>query len=201
MCSSDLTPFRGPGQVQNAFTANEDIRPDLTLFDSESSNAVFGNLLTLPIGDAGLLYVEPLYVEGTGDGGFPLLQRGLVNFGGRIGYSNTLAGALDEVFGSGAGEVATDSDGAPDTPEDDGDATPTPTPTPTPDPAPDGGTGESPDVDAALADVDAALDAFADAQQSRNFAAQGQALSDLDAAVQAYREAQAATEGAATPGG
>jgi hypothetical protein len=195
------TPFRGPAQVQNAFTANEDIRPDLTLFDSESSNAVFGNLLTLPIGDAGLLYVEPLYVEGTGQGGFPLLQRVLVNFGGRIGYSNTLAGALDEVFGSGAGEVATDSDGeGTPTPSDGGAATPTPTPTPTP--APDGGnTGGSPDVDAALADVDAALDALADAQAGRNFAAQGQALEDLDAAVQAYRDAQAAADGAATPGG
>src|SRR5690606_32613833 len=50
------TPFRGPGQVQNSFLSNNDIRPDLTLFDSENSNAVFGNLLTLPIGDAGLLY-------------------------------------------------------------------------------------------------------------------------------------------------
>jgi uncharacterized protein len=194
------TPFRGPGQVQNAFTANEEIRPDLTLFESESSNAVFGNLLTLPIGDAGLLYVEPLYVEGTGDGGFPLQQRVLVNFGGRIGYSNTLAGALDEVFGSGAGEIATDSGEGPTPPDEDGDATPTPTPIPTP-PPDGGGTGESPDVDAALADVDAALDALADAQAGRDFAAQGQALEDLDTAVRAYQDAKAAADGAATPGG
>ena len=62
---------------------------------------MFGNLLTLPIGDAGLLYVEPLYVRGTGEGGFPLLQKVLVNFGDRIGYADTLAEALDQVFGAG----------------------------------------------------------------------------------------------------
>ncbi|WP_255362339.1 UPF0182 family membrane protein [Blastococcus aurantiacus] len=196
------TPFLGPTQVQNSFGANQDIRRDLTLFDSENSDAVLGNLLTLPIGDAGLLYVQPLYVESTSEGGFPLLQRVLVNFGGQIGYANTLAEALDQVFGEGAGEVARDSDGEGAPPEDEGDAAPTPTPTPEPDPAPDGGDpGESPDVDAALADVDAALDAFADAQQSRDFAAQGQALADLDAAVRAYQDAKAAADGAATPGG
>ncbi len=58
------TPFRGPRQVQNAFESNNQVRPDLTLFNSENSDPVFGNLLTLPIGDAGLLYVEPLYVRG-----------------------------------------------------------------------------------------------------------------------------------------
>ena len=59
----------------------------------------------------------------------------------------------------------------------------------------------SPDVDAALTDVDDALDALADAQRSGDFAAQGQALADLDAAVKAYQDAQAAADGAATPGG
>ncbi|WP_324274126.1 UPF0182 family protein [Blastococcus brunescens] len=97
------TPFRGPGQVQNAFETNNQVRPDLTLFNSENSTAVFGNLLTLPIGDAGLLYVEPLYVRGSGENSFPLLQKVLVNFGDRIGYANTLSEALDQVFGAGAG--------------------------------------------------------------------------------------------------
>src|SRR4051812_17479815 len=46
------TPFNGPKQVQNAFTTNNLVRPDLTLFNSENSDPVFGNLLTLPIGNA-----------------------------------------------------------------------------------------------------------------------------------------------------
>src|SRR6185312_6604417 len=66
------TPFRGPQQVQQSFITNNQVRPDLTLFNSQDSKAVFGNLLTLPIGNNGLLYVEPLYVRGTGENSFPL---------------------------------------------------------------------------------------------------------------------------------
>lgn len=195
------TPFRGPGQVQNSFLSNNDIRPDLTLFDSDNSNAVFGNLLTLPIGDAGLLYVEPLYVESTAEGGFPLLQRVMVNFGGRIGYANTLAEALDEVFGEGAGEVAVDSDETPAPPEDDDGETPEPTPEPAPAPAPGGDLdpGASPDLTQAVADINTALEALREAQRGGSFAEQGQALEELDAAVQTYQDLQAAQDGAAAP--
>ena len=64
---------------------------------------MYGNLLTLPIGDDGLLYVEPLYVRGgSGENAFPLLQKVLVNYADRIGYANTLSEALDQVFGAGA---------------------------------------------------------------------------------------------------
>src|SRR3954462_8639088 len=107
------TPFRGPQQVQQSFITNNQVRPDLTLFNSAESQAVFGNLLTLPIGGSGLLYVEPLYVQGTGQNSFPLLQKVLVNYGDRVGYGNTLAEALDQVFGAGAGSAGADSGNAP----------------------------------------------------------------------------------------
>jgi uncharacterized membrane protein (UPF0182 family) len=189
------TPFRGPQQVQNAFLSNNQVRPDLTLFDSENSDAVFGNLLTLPIGDAGLLYVEPLYVRGAGESGFPLLQRVLVNFGDRIGYADTLADALNQVFGAGAGEVANDSGEDPTPDEPDGTPTsPTTTPSaPTTTPPPDGGgTTVDPDLADEVAAINDALAALEDAQQSGDFAAQGQALEELQAAVEAYQAAQEA---------
>jgi uncharacterized membrane protein (UPF0182 family) len=189
------TPFRGPQQVQNAFESNNQVRPDLTLFNSENSDPVFGNLLTLPIGDAGLLYVEPLYVRGTGDGGFPLLQKVLVNFGDRIGYANTLEEALDQVFGDGAGAVV-DSGG--ETPPTETPTTPTTPSTPTTPPA-DGGGTSTPGMDQAVADIRAALDDLAAAQRSGDFSAQGQALEDLQTAVKAYQSAQAAAS--ATPTG
>ncbi|MDT0277656.1 UPF0182 family membrane protein [Blastococcus goldschmidtiae] len=193
------TPFRGPGQVQNSFTTNNQVRPDLTLFESDNSNAVFGNLLTLPIGDAGLLYVEPLYVEGAGDSGFPLLQRVLVNFGDRIGYANTLAEALDQVFGPGAGVVASDADAVPDDVTEDEDvpgeetpADPSPVPLPEDD---EGGEAATPDTEQAVDDINAALNRLREAQQGGSFAEQGQALEDLDVAVRAYQAAQAAGSG------
>ena len=194
------TPFRGPKQVQNAFTTNNQVRPDLTLFNSENSDAVFGNLLTLPIGGDGLLYVEPLYVQGSGEGSFPLLQKVLVNFGDRIGYADTLAEALDQVFGAGAGEVATDSGEVPPTSDGPSEPTTTTEPTPAPTPAPDGGSATTPEMDKAVTDINAALSALKDAQRNGDFEGQGRALADLEAAVAAYQAAQqaAATE---SPGG
>jgi uncharacterized membrane protein (UPF0182 family) len=192
------TPFRGPKQVQNAFTTNNQVRPDLTLFNSENSDPVFGNLLTLPIGDAGLLYVEPLYVRGTGEGGFPLLQRVLVNFGDRIGYADTLEEALDQVFGDGAGGAAagtgttsppTGTEATPTTP-----AAPTTAP-----PAASGGT-TTPGMNQAVADIQDALQALKTAQRDGDFEAQGKALADLQNAVNAYQDAQASSAPASPTG-
>ncbi|MEX5716857.1 UPF0182 family membrane protein [Geodermatophilus maliterrae] len=193
------TPFRGPQQVQQSFNTDDEVAQDLTLFNSRNSQAVFGNLLTLPIGGNGLLYVQPLYVEGTGENSFPLLRKVLVNYGGRVGYADTLSEALDQVFGAGAGEAATDSDDAGTTPDTE---EPTPPTTPAPaeptTPPADGGTPAE-GLDAAVAELDAALQALADAQRSGDFAAQGEALARLQAAVEAYEAAQAG--GAATPTG
>ncbi|MGY1605118.1 UPF0182 family membrane protein [Geodermatophilus sp. SYSU D00815] len=192
------TPFRGPRQVQQSFITNNQVRPDLTLFNSQESRAVFGNLLTLPIGENGLLYVEPLYVQGRGENSFPLLQKVLVNYGDRVGYANTLAEALDQVFGAGAGEVAADSGDPPGDDGTEGTEEPTPTtspPAPTTTPPDDGGdgtTGANPALDQAVADMDAALQAYQEALRSGDFAATGEALERLEAAVSAYQAAQAA---------
>jgi uncharacterized membrane protein (UPF0182 family) len=191
------TPYRGPRQVQNSFTTNNQVRPDLTLFNSENSTAVFGNLLTLPIGNAGLLYVEPLYVQGTGENAFPLLQKVLVNYADRIGYANTLSEALDQVFGAGAGDVAVDSEGA----AGGGGAVGEPVPEPTtsaptsgaPSPPADGGTGDPAARDQAVASLNAAINDLADAQRAGDFARIGQAQADLQAAVQAYQAATGQT--------
>jgi uncharacterized membrane protein (UPF0182 family) len=194
------TPFRGPQQVQQSFITNNQVRPDLTLFNSQESRAVFGNLLTLPIGEDGLLYVEPLYVQGTGENSFPLLQKVLVNYGDRVGYANTLSEALDQVFGAGAGESAVDSGGAPVTEDPADPADPATEPTePTTPPDTGDGTSGSPTQDQAVADIQSALQALETAQRNGDFAGQGQALEDLQEAVTAYQSAQQAA--GATPGG
>jgi uncharacterized membrane protein (UPF0182 family) len=188
------TPFRGPRQVQQSFITNNQVRPDLTLFNSQESKAVFGNLLTLPIGGSGLLYVEPLYVQGTGENSFPLLQKVLVNFGDRVGYADTLEEALDQVFGAGAGESATSGGNAPSTGGSTAAPTPTPTTPATPTTPPDGGggTAANPAIDQAVAGIQSALQALQTAQRNGDFAGQGKALADLQAAVSAYQAAQKA---------
>ena len=183
------TPFRGPQQVQQSFITNNQVRPDLTLFNSAESKAVFGNLLTLPIGGSGLLYVEPLYVQGTGQNSFPLLQKVLVNYGDRVGYADTLQDALDQVFGPGAGESAT---GGGATPPTDGSPPSTDTAAPTTAPPAGGTTPSNPAMDQAVSDIQAALQALRTAQSSGDFAGQGQALADLQKAVTEYQTAQSA---------
>jgi uncharacterized protein len=199
------TPFRGPIQVQQSFNTNDEVARDLSLFRNANSQPVFGNLLTLPIGEDGLLYVQPLYVEGRSENSFPLLRKVLVNYGDRVGYADTLAEALDQVFGAGAGEVANDSDEDPSTDEPTDEPTGTPTPTSpssptTTSPPPDGGgtPGDVAGLEDEVTAINDALDALAEAQRSGDFAAQGEALEDLQTAVEAYQDAQAAAE---SPGG
>ena len=52
----------------------------------------------------------------------------------------------------------------------------------------------NPQIDQAVADIDAALTRLKAAQQSGDFVAQGQALSDLEAAANRYEQAKAAAQ-------
>ena len=54
------TQVPGPSQIANTFASDQEIQDRLLAFTRTNSKALFGNLLTLPVGD-GLLYVQPLY--------------------------------------------------------------------------------------------------------------------------------------------
>jgi uncharacterized membrane protein (UPF0182 family) len=103
------TVVSGPGQVQNNFNSNTTVSNTLNLLRQGGSTKVEnGNLLTLPVG-GGLLYVQPVYVRGTGTTSYPLLQKVLVSFGDKIGFADTLDAALDQVFGGNSGASAGDA--------------------------------------------------------------------------------------------
>ncbi len=103
------TVVSGPGQVQNNFNSNTTVSNTLNLLRQGGSTKVEnGNLLTLPVG-GGLLYVQPVYVRGTGQTSYPLLQKVLVSFGDKIGFADTLDQALDQVFGGNSGASAGDA--------------------------------------------------------------------------------------------
>ncbi|HVE64022.1 MAG TPA: UPF0182 family protein, partial [Mycobacteriales bacterium] len=96
------TNVPGPEQRAGTFESFPAAATELSLLSQRGSEAVFGNLLTLPVGGS-LVYVQPVYVQAEGTSKIPALQRVFVGFGGRIGYGPTLAAALDQVFGAGAG--------------------------------------------------------------------------------------------------
>ncbi|MDR2083020.1 MAG: UPF0182 family protein [Candidatus Ancillula trichonymphae] len=117
------TTVPGPGQAQNNFNSNADVSKELNLLSSGSSRVERGNLLTLPIG-GGLVYVQPVYVSSTGTTSFPLLKKVLVAFGDKVGFANTLDGALNQVFsgdsGAHAGDAQNDGAGAANQPPSSG---------------------------------------------------------------------------------
>ena len=173
------TTVPGPGQVQNNFNTNTEVANQLALLARGDTEIVRGNLLTLPVG-GGLLYVQPVYVQSTAETTFPVLRKVLVSFGDNIGFEDTLDAALNSVFGGDSGANAGDG-GIPVTPPtgpDTGTGTPvTPTTPTTP-------TGQSPSLQAALAD----------AQQALQDRAAAYAANDLVAAATADEALQSAIE-------
>jgi len=101
----------GPSQIANLFGADSSIQARLLAFTRTNSKAVYGNLLTLPVGD-GLLYVQPLYtLRKAGEGRYPVLRYVLVSFGEKVGIGTTLNAALDDVLGIKATPGGTESTG------------------------------------------------------------------------------------------
>ncbi|MGA9749053.1 MAG: UPF0182 family protein [Nocardioides sp.] len=115
------TQVPGPSQIANTFASDQDIQDRLLAFTRTNSQALYGNLLTLPVGD-GLLYVQPLYtLRESGEGRYPVLRYVLVSFGDDVGIGSTLTAALDDVLGITTPEESVDPDNNPDLGTDPGD--------------------------------------------------------------------------------
>ncbi|HJQ87715.1 MAG TPA: UPF0182 family protein, partial [Propionibacteriaceae bacterium] len=160
------TQIPGPSQIANQFAADQEIQDALLAFTRTNSKALFGNLLTLPVGD-GLLYVQPLYtLRESGEGTYPVLRYVLVSFGKDVGYGPTLASALNDVLG------ITDGDeqfGDPDDPAEPG------VPEEPDEPGQPGGPGVSDDVASLLEEAEQAFAEAEQALQEGDFAAYGEA--------------------------
>lgn len=170
------TQTLGPQQVQAQFISSPTVSSSLGLLTRGQSTIDYGNLLTLPVA-GGLLYVEPVYVERAGQASsYPQLAKVLVFYGSKIGYDSTLQGALDQIFGPGAG------DNAP------GAATPT---------APTATTSGTPSaqLSAAAAAIQVAITGVKTAQTSGDLGQLGTALNTLDAAVRSYQSLTGQTPG------
>ena len=101
----------GPAQVQNLFNGDTTVSQELNILKRGNSTVKQGNLLTLPVG-GGFLYVQPVYVQSTSSGSYPLLQKVLVAFGDKIAFEDTLDEALNSLFGGDSGATAGDQGAA-----------------------------------------------------------------------------------------
>ena len=163
------TNIAGPSQVSSNFEAKPEVATSLSLLRQGGSDVVLGNLLTLPVGK-GLLYVQPVYVRATGNtAAYPLLQKVLVSFCDQIGFSETLQGALDQVFGGNSGTTVSDNQQSTTTP---------------------GGVGTSQAIRAAISSLQAAYADLEAAQKRLDGAAEDKARARVKAAIAALISAQ-----------
>ncbi|MUL46926.1 UPF0182 family protein [Mycobacterium sp. CBMA293] len=202
-----ITVLTLPGQVNgpklafNAISTDTAVSQDLGVIGRDNQNRIrWGNLLTLPVGQGGLLYVAPVYASpGASDAAssYPRLIRVAMMYNDKVGYGPTVRDALNGIFGPGAGATAT---GPAPTDLPPGAAAHAPVPGAVPPPAagpqppvpaavlPGVPATLSPSKAAALQDVNEALDGVHTAQQSGNFAQYGAALQKLDDAMAKYRD-------------
>lgn len=171
----------GPGQVQNSFNSDPAVSGPINILKQGQTKVLNGNLLTLPVG-GGLLYVQPVYVQSTGETSYPLLQKVLVAFGDQIAFEDTLDEALDSLFGGDSGASAGDGN----TPGTDDPAAPTEPDTGEPSTPADPDTGNTVTdaaLRAALDDAKTAMDDKAAALSEGNWTAYGEADARLNAAL------------------
>ncbi len=199
-----ITVLTIPGQVNgpklafNAISTDTAVSQDLGVIGRDNQNRIrWGNLLTLPVGEGGLLYVAPVYASpGTSDAAssYPRLIRVAMMYGDKVGYGPTVRDALDGIFGVGAGSTATGPAPAP------GQSAPPPVKTPpaqatgpeVPTPVaavPPGSVTISNAKASALQEIKMAMDAVKQAQQSGNFTYYGAALQRLSDAMTKYDNA------------
>ena len=199
------TQTPGPVLIQQLFNSNTNISNYVTTRNTPGRSQILtGNLLTLPT-DKGLLYVEPLYLQGVSTSSYPQLGQVLVWYNGQVGMGPSLAAALNNASpadlsavngapGSSSSPVATSTPSSAQTPPASTQSGAVTTP-----PSGTGGTATSspggalPDVAQALATMQQAEKALSAAKQSGDLGAIGAATEKLYAAVQTYLEVAGST--------
>lgn len=196
-----LTVLTIPGQVNgpklanNAITTDTAVSQDLGVIGRDNQNRIrWGNLLTLPLADGGLLYVEPVYASpGSSDAAssYPRLIRVAMMYNDKIGYGPTVRDALTELFGKGADATATGiaptDAGAPPSPPQSGPGEEPSESVPAAE-VPEATPGLSAEKAAALREIDKAIDAVREAQTKGDFAGYGEALQRLDDAMTKFED-------------
>ena len=122
------TTTHGPEQIEARIGQDDAISEQFTLWTNAGSSVVRGNLLVLPLGDDGLLYVEPIFLRAEG-APFPEFVRVIMVDQERVAFAETVEEGLRQLLG----------EAEPPPPEE-----PQPSEEPGESPAPSPSPGESP---------------------------------------------------------
>jgi uncharacterized membrane protein (UPF0182 family) len=88
----------GPRQVVARITQDQTISPQVTLWNQQGSQVIWGTLMVIPIEES-LIYVRPLYLRAQG-GRIPELTRVIAAYEDRIVMAETLEESLAALFGT-----------------------------------------------------------------------------------------------------
>ncbi|KXT55732.1 membrane protein [Gordonia sihwensis] len=175
----------GPQQATEAMKNSPSSTRDRQLVEN-SSLVTYGNLLALPVGDNGILYVQPMYNQAkTGDSAIPKLYRVLTYYNAAAGKEKANAGYAPTVAEA-LRQVGIDPSAATEPEIEGGSSTPAPQkPAPnTQQPSSSGGDDAA--RDAVVKELGEALEEMRKAQSSGDFKAYGDALDRLNKAVNQY---------------
>ena len=98
-----------PHLFKNKLNQEAKISREISLLDNKGSNIKFGDIVITPINDS-LLYVVPLYLIADEENSIPEIKKIIVSNDDSIAISETLEGALNELFGNKLGQDKDDTE-------------------------------------------------------------------------------------------
>lgn len=169
------TTTHGPEQIEARIGQDDAISEQFTLWSNAGSSVQRGNLLVLPIGDDGLLYVEPVFLRAEG-APFPEFVRVIMVDQQRVAFAETVEEGLRQLLG----------EAEPPPPEE---PTPSPSPGESPSPGASPSPGELPDDVAALvAEAQRLYDAAQAALADGDLGTYQQRIDELEAVLDRLAE-------------
>jgi uncharacterized membrane protein (UPF0182 family) len=109
--------IRGPDQINTIINTTPEISSQFTLLNRSGSQVLQGSLLLIPVEDS-ILYVRPMYLQGTQGTKLPEFEFVAVAYADRAVLGRDLNEALAKLFPGLSGEPPPPTPGA--TPPDDG---------------------------------------------------------------------------------
>jgi hypothetical protein len=170
------TTTQGPVQVEARINQDDTISEQFTLWTNAGSSVVRGNLLVLPIGDDGLLYVEPIFLQAEG-APFPEFVRVILADQERVAFADTVEEGIAQLLGEAPPPEPEEPE--PPGPGESPGASPSPGPTP----------GELPsDVAALVAEAQRLYDEAQAALARGDLGTYQERIDELDAVLDALAE-------------
>jgi uncharacterized membrane protein (UPF0182 family) len=177
----------GPSQIDAQIAQEPNISRDFSLWENSGSTYRRGNMFVIPIEDS-IMYVEPIYLNAK-ENSIPEVKKIILYYGDRIAYEDTLAKALDTMFGAGTGDAIAVTDPTGENGDDD-------SPTTTPDP--NTVDGQQQTTDQIIQGAVDAYNAAVAAQKAGDWTKYGQELKRLEDYLNQLAPDAAATEAETT---